>query len=343
MIKFEKRSLKTEIRNPLLNFAIDKQEIELRKDPLTGMFCRININRSKRVHPGLAEPDSVKQVIEKSKPKCPFCSVNIFKVTPKFVGMKERFILGNSVIVPNLYPFGTFHGVAVLSPKHHYLKLDEISPKLLYESLENIIDFFKVANKKKPRFKYHSINFNYMPPAAASIIHPHFQIILDDKPTRMTDLLIKKSSEYFKRAKSNFWSDLVKTEKKKKERFIGETGNFSWLADFAPIRNNQVSGVCKGISNFSQMKTSQIRDLANGLSKIFKRLWDNKVRTLNLTIYSGPADKDISDYFLLNLKLISRPVLAQYYVSDIGFMEYMHQEPVVETLPENVAKSLRLG
>jgi len=343
MIQFEKRSLKTKIRNPLLNFAVDQQEIELRKDPLTEMACRLNINRSKRVHPGLAEVESIKPLIEKSKQKCPFCPKNVFRITPKFVDIKDRFIHGNSVIVPNLYPFSVFHGVTVFSPKKHYLALNEISPKILFDSIENSIDFFKAANRKKPAFKYPSMNFNYMPPAAASIIHPHFQIILDGKPTFMTNLLVEKSLKYFKKTRTNFWLDLVKSEKKNRKRFIGETGSFSWIVDFAPIRNNQISGVCKGISNLSQMKTKQIRDLANGLSKLFKKLWANKVRSLNMVVFSASLDKSISDYFLLNLKITSRPVLAKYYVSDIGFMELMHQEPVIETLPEEVAKNLRFG
>ncbi|MDI6798408.1 MAG: hypothetical protein QMD12_00180 [Candidatus Aenigmarchaeota archaeon] len=345
MIIFKKKTLKAKLRNPLLNFAIDEQEIELRRDPLTKKWCRININRVKRAHPGLAEDGkATKAVVERSKKGCPFCQDNVFKATPKFVNIKERMILNESVLFPNLYPFSVFHAVVVLSSKKHFIDLNDLSSKLLFDSLRNSIEFFKIARRKEPSFKYPSISLNFMPPAAASVVHPHFQIILDDKPTFFTDLLIKNSLAYYKKYKSSFWLSLIKTEKKSRERFIGETGSFSWVTDFAPFRNNQVSGILtEKVSSVTDLSKKQIKDLSNGLSKIFKMFWRKNVRSVNMSIFSSAIDKNIGSYFPVNLKIVSRPTLTQSYVSDIGFMELMNEEPVVETLPEEVAKSLRFA
>jgi len=341
MIKFEKRRLTTKLKTPLKNFAIDKQEIELRKDPLTERWTRVNINRVKRPHPGLAKDGHVeRQAVKLSKANCPFCSDKIEKSTAKFVGIKGRFQKGESVLFSNIYPYSAYHGVVVLSAKKHFIDLNEMTPKILSDTFVNCIDFLKAANRKNKRFKYPSINFNFMPPAAASILHPHFQIILDDKPTYYSNLLLKKSLSYYKKCKRNFWLDLINAEKRKKKRFIGKTGSFFWLTDFAPIKNNQVAGISEKASSITSLNKANIKDLSTGLSKIFKGLWKKGVRSLTMSMFSGPIDKDISKHFLVNLKMVSRPKLTENYVSDIGFMELIHQESVIETLPEHVAKSL---
>jgi len=344
-MKFVKKRYKTKLKNPFLNFSIDEQEIEIRKDPLTGKVCRLNVNRIRRARPGLEKDGKFfKATVKNSKKNCPFCADKIFKLTPKFVGMKERFILKDSVLFPNLYPFSFYHAVVVFTSKKHFLSLEELTPKLLFNSLKNSLNFFKEANRKNKKFKYPSINFNYMPPAGASIVHPHFQIVLDDKPTPFTDLLIKKSLAYYKTHNSNFWFDLIKEEKKNKERFIGRTGCFYWIADFAPLKDNQVSGIIsKKVSCVTELKDKQLKDLSLGLSKVFKKFWLKGIKSLNLALFSGPMGKDMSDYFCVNLKIISRPRLTQSYVSDIGFMELLHSEPVIDTLPEELAKSLRFS
>lgn len=341
MIKLEKRRIKTKLKNPLLNFSIDEQEIEFRKDPLTERWSRVNINRTKRLH-SIKKDRILEKVIRLSKEDCPFCSSQIESSTSKFVNLKERLKVGESVLFPNLYPYSKYHAVVVLSAKKHYISLDKMSTKLLFNSLINSIEFFKTVNKKNSKFVYPSINFNYMPPAAASIFHPHFQVLIDDKPTFMTNLLIKKSSEYYRKTKINFWSDLINLEKRNKKRFIGYTKNFCWLSDFAPMKNNQVSGIHRKKSSLTDLEKKEIKDLAKDLSRLFKKLWRIGVRSLTMSTFSGPIRKNISDHFLLNLKFLSRPVLSEYYTSDIGFMELLHQESVVETLPEDVAKSLRL-
>jgi len=343
MIRFQKRKLKTKLKSPLLNFSVDEQDIEFRKDPLTKRWCRINIKRIKRAHPGLAKDGKyLRHAVKLSKVNCPFCYKNIGATASRFVEFEEMMKEGESILFPNIFPYSKYHAVVVFTTKKHFIDLNEMKPKLLFDSLKNCLKFIKVVNNKNPKFKYPSINFNFMPPAAASIFHPHFQVIVDDRPTFMTDMLIKKSLAYYKKSRSNYWLDLLKTEKKNKERFIGKKGSFSWIADFAPIKNNQISGIIsKRISCVSDFKTREIKDLSNSLSLLFKKLWWRDIRSLTMSTFSGPMGKDISKHFLTNLKIISRPNLSYNYVSDIGFMELVHQESIIETLPENVSKDLK--
>lgn len=67
--------------------------------------------------------------------------------------------------------------------------------------------------EKRPDVKYCLLNWNHLPPAAASIIHPHVQILADFKPTPMVKELIEKSELYHEREKSNYWLDLIEAER----------------------------------------------------------------------------------------------------------------------------------
>jgi galactose-1-phosphate uridylyltransferase len=340
MIVFEKRSIPAKIKNPKLKFAVEEQEIEFRKDPLTGRWCRINVNRVKRFQQKPEE--GLKELVNSTKSTCPFCQKNIESSASRFVELEEKIKVGESVLFPNLYPYSAYHGVLVFTTKKHFIGLNEFTPRLLYDAFKNCVNFFKLVNKKRPQLKFPTINFNFMPPAAASILHPHLQTLLDDRPTYYTSMQVRNSLAYYKRKKSNYWSDLVEIEKQLNERYIGRTGAFSWIADFAPIKNNDVSGIMtEGISTLTDLTAGDMKDLSNGLSKIFNGLWRNGVRSLTMAIFSGPIDEDLSRYFSVNLKIVSRPNFTPNYVSDIGFMEFLHQECVAETLPEDVAKSLK--
>lgn len=341
MISFEKEILKAKFKSPLKNFSVVENEIEIRKDPLTSRICRINVERAKRPKQVKIKEREIENVAKKRR-ECFFCSKNIEKLTPKFFGMKERIFKGNSVVFPNLFPFGKYHAIVVLDKKRHYFSLNKIDWKMLLNSFEASIEFFKKANEKDPEFKFPSINFNFLPSAGASIFHPHLQINLDKKPTFFMKILMEKTLEYYERFKSNFWFDLVDEEKRRGERFIGEIGSFSWIADFAPFKNDQVSGIIKEkISSFDNLKRKHLKDLSLSLETIFKKLYEKGVRAINFSIFSGPLKEDISNYFLINMKIVSRPMTSKFYVSDIGFMELIHSEPVIETLPEEVAKNLR--
>lgn len=341
MICLEKRTIHTEIKNPLKNFEIDKQTIETRKDPLTGRVCRINVDRSKREKFKIEKDEFLEEVVKKTKKNCYFCGENIKTKTPEFVEF-GRLRKGESILFPNLYPFSFKHAVVVISDRKHFIPLNKFKPKLLENAILNTINFFKKVYEKNKKVSYPSLNFNYLPPAGASILHPHFQVFLDEKPTSFTKLMIQKSLGYYKKKRKNFWEELIKTEKKLRERFIGETKFFAWIADFAPIRSNSVSGIIKGkISCITSMKKNEIKDLAFSLSLIFKKMWKIGIRSLNMSIFSSAINQDLSKHFRLNLKIIPRPSFKLGYTSDIGFSEIIHQEYVVDTLPEKTALMLK--
>jgi galactose-1-phosphate uridylyltransferase len=333
-IQFKKKILTARIRSPLKNFEVDEQKIEIREDPLTGEKTRVNVNRTKRFH---AATFSLEQFVESSRKECPFCPENLDKSVSKFVSKKERIEANGITVFPNLYPYSSNHAILVMT-KEHYLPLNKFTPAILLLSFQAAQEFFKEFNASQ----YPSINFNYMPPAAASLVHPHMQLLIEDRPLNYLGLLLKKSKQFYSKNRKNYWLELIKEEKKLKERFIGETKHFVFLSKYAPRKNDNIQIIAKGISSLFEAKKEHLKDLSNGLSLIFKGLHEElNVNSLNFSSFSGT--KETKSFYRLNFEIVSRARLKEFYTSDIGFMEYMQNEPVAETLPEDTAKALYFG
>jgi galactose-1-phosphate uridylyltransferase len=224
--------------------------------------------------------------------------------------------------------------------RDHYLRLDQFFPKLLEDCFKACLEYFERIYAEHRDVKYWHINWNHLPPGAASIVHPHVQITADPEPTPYLRELMEKSESWHKRQGSNYWSNLIETERTKRERFIGEIGSVSWFASFAPQGNREVIGVFSGGSALIDLK-NKLADFCEGLSRILKGYHSLGVQSFNMATFSGPCDEDLSDFYLLNVRTISRPSLVPFYTSDDGFMERFHQEPVIETVPEDLAEKLR--
>lgn len=343
-IAFEKTVRDARLLSPLLGFKQAVHPIEFRKDPLTDRWCRINIERAKRVKQAKArETADLTKIVEESRRKCFFCPENLERTTPMFPSYfpAGRMKVGSACLFPNLFPFGEFHAVGIFSGEH-YLPLDQFSPKLIEDCFRVCLDYFKFIYNKRPDIKYCMINWNHLPPAAASIIHPHVQILADHKPTLQVKELIERSREYHDMAGGNYWSDLVAAERENGVRWIGKTGSVAWLASFAPQGNREVLAVSsRKVSTAIRMGESDLKDFCDGLSKILGGYHEIGVGSFNMSVFSGPNDQDLSEYYLLNAKLISRPNFEPLYTGDDGFMEKFHYEPVIEIMPEDLAGKLR--
>ena len=340
-IAFEKTVQEARLLSPLQDFKLVTQPIEIRKDPLTGRRCRINLERTKRTKQ-VAEATEMGKIVEASRAKCFFCPENLEKTTPMFPEdfPERRIKVGGACIFPNLFPFGGFHAVGVFSDAHH-LDLNQFSPKLLEDCFEGCLRYFEQVHERHPEIKYWHINWNHMPPAGASIVHPHVQLTADPEPTSRLREFIGSSKSYFDREGSNYWSDLVEAEKKGGERFIGKTGPVTWLTSFAPEGNNEVAAIFVGISAIIRLKKHGLGDFCDGLSRTLKGYHALGVQSFNMTTFSGPCDEDLSEYYFLSAKLVSRPSPRHLYTSDDGFMEKLHHETVIETMPETLAEKLR--
>lgn len=344
-ISFRRRKCEVKFLNPNLNFTLDTQPVEFRREPLTGKWtCRLNLKRALRVKQVVKESskESFFEIIEKSRSGCFFCPENIEKSTTMFlssIAPEGRFKVGDAYVFPNLYPFSENHAVCVIS-REHFLGLNQFKPEILYNAFKASIKYISTIYKYNRKNVYPILSWNHLPPSAASIIHPHFQLLVESKPTVQVKELLSKGKSYWKKHGENFWVNLVKTEKNLGERFIGETGNISWLTSFAPQGNNEVLAVFTSASNILEVDDDELIHFSNGICKILKGYHEIGVESFNMTTFSGPLNQKL-DYYRLNAKIISRPNFSPYYACDCGFMERFHGEVVVETKPEEVAKRLK--
>ncbi|NPE07585.1 MAG: hypothetical protein GNW80_04845 [Asgard group archaeon] len=348
-VRFEKLSRYAKIRSPLEKFEVVEQKIEFRKDPLINHWSRINQLRADRVKqafaPGEDFETNLQSVVENSAKKCFFCPENMTKFTPKFsedLGLGERITVGEFNLFPNLYVFSQYHAVGTLG-NDHFTQLDKFTPKIWQEAIEGTMKFFKAVHNSDKNVKYPSINFNFLPPSASSIIHPHIQVIQDIKATKLTEKLLRKSQQYTNETKSNYWLDLIASERNLGERFIAENEFMTWLATYSPMGKNELTGIVTipktDISTFTKADS---RDLAVGLTKAFKALYLARGATsVNMALYLGPIGQDRSDDYRINLKIVSRPNLLPNYTGDIGFMELLHYEPIAAASPESIAETVQ--
>lgn len=337
MIKFISFKEKTVLKNPLNNFAQESQTIEYRQDPLRGTWSRINISRAKRVHQAniADESQEKKNVCE----KCFFCKENIDKKTPEFpekLKIGKRLKHGGATIFPNLYPFAKYHAVCTLS-ENHCAGLNEITGKNVEDALSASIIYIKAVHASDKSAKYASINMNFMPPAAASIIHPHMQIICDSKPSSYEESCLEKSRKYYQKTGKNYFEDLAKTGK---SRIIKSGKTSVWLAAFAPSLANEVNGIFLKKASFFDLSPEDVKRMAKEISEIFGALENLGARSANMSIFSAPIGEK-NKHYTVHARIGTRPEMRANYSTDKGFMEVLHEEPVISTIPEDVAASMR--
>jgi galactose-1-phosphate uridylyltransferase len=337
----EKITEKVRFLSPLKGFEEEEQDIEYRKDPLTGKWSRVNIQRSKRVKQGQGEYN-YDELIEKSREKCFFCPENLDKTTPRFSsdlipqGYVER---GETRVFPNLFPFARHHAVATLT-EAHFLRTGQFKKQHVEDTLLASLDFCRQIYSKDRKASYVTFNWNHLFPSGASIIHPHVQVTLDSRPSYMTEKILIASRAYLKKNNRSYWDDIVKEEKQRMERYIATVDAIEFLASYSPFGNNEVLIVFNNKSTFTELNDKEVSNLASGIEKILKGYEEMGVESFNLTTYSGPIEGD-ADGFNLSMRIISRAPPLPYYTSDVGFMEGLHYERVVESLPEDVAQTMR--
>lgn len=300
-------------------------------------WCRVNVKRASRAKQARGE-ENLHDLIETSKEDCSFCPENIEKATPKFpreISKEGRVKLGGSTVFPNLYPFAKYHAMATVTDEH-YLAIRDFTSGQIGDAINASIEYFKRIESLGA--KYFSLNWNHLPPSGASIIHPHLQLIGDEVPTHMTCTYLEAGEKYHKEKGENYWLRLIKDEEKEGERFIGRTGQAAWISSFAPLGNNEISMIFEGGSSILELTKRDVSDIADGLLRVFQGYSSMGKSSFNFTMYSGLPDME---YFCLNAKIITRPNAQKYFTADSGFMEALHKERIVETLPESLAREFR--
>ncbi len=276
--------------------------VEIRKDEVWERNCRI----MKRAGLEIDRQEDFKEIIEKD---CIFCSKD--KLQKFDFGFMEN---SHSFLFPNVNPYAKYSGVCAF--KKHYIRLEEFSPDLLESNFSLCSKY--IENFYDGKARYASINWNYLMPAGASILHPHTQVVLSEYPTTYMEKIIKNKEKFFSYLE----------EEIKGERFIGKINEFYLFVPFAPFGFNEVFGFCK--------KKDAIEKIAVAVSKILEYYSIIRRNSFNLAVFI-----DMEKEFPLHFRILTRQNMVKYYRNDAMFFERIHLETILEKMPEEVAREIK--
>jgi UDPglucose--hexose-1-phosphate uridylyltransferase len=338
-VDFPKTVISREILRPPA-FEKDVHYVEFREDPLTGRRCRLNARRAGRMKQ--AQPTAIPVEVVGNREGCPFCPENIDGTVPKFdPGFYPggRIRQGQCILFPNMFPLARHHVAATLCTSH-FLDLDGFSAKMVIDAVTAAREFLLLVHKHDPDARYPMLHWNHLPPSAASVVHPHIQVLADVRPTSYQDTLLETSRQYYGRVGRSFWGDILDDEGSRGERLIGENESVAALASFAPQGNREVQIVFKGTSNLTDLQDRDIAGFADCVVRLLRGYKAMGVNSFNMSTFSAAMGERL-DYYSLHAKLISRPTLQPFYRNDTGILERFHHEADIEVMPEAFAESAR--
>jgi UDPglucose--hexose-1-phosphate uridylyltransferase len=293
--------------------------LQLREEILTGQRCKISPERLNRRLDAVFCPPPPPD-------NCPFCPGMIRSVTPTFSDGK-RICIGESVTFPNLFPFAECHTVTVVTRDHYR---EEFSKSEIRDALLGQIASLARASG------YRSINWNYLPSAGASIAHPHLQGMADRRPPAIAEKYLSAGSAYELRTGRSYWEDLKDHERKTPRYMFGD--ELFWYAHFVPLGEREVRCILP-ISCMEEFD-SFIDDFTADLLSMIRFYRSLGTHAFNLSVF---FDREKSSHFSAFCSMISRINPNASSTSDTAFMERLHLEPVILTLPEEVGRSFRLN
>jgi UDPglucose--hexose-1-phosphate uridylyltransferase len=332
---FKQKTISTFL-SPFNEFKPTTVAIEVRRDPLTPHRARILSFRYR----GLVKKDLDALVDQSLKMGCPFCPENLPQKAARFVEAlvpKGTIQRGEAVIFPNAFPYEKHNGVCVLC-RQHFVPIDGFKPEWISQALLACRDYFRLFKKKDPKTSHGSINWNFLPLSGAGQIHPHFQLVAQDRPTRYMGEMLKKTKSHFQRHKRPFFSDLLDQEETEGERYIGHTGTVHWLSAFAPLGIIEIMALWEGANDFLTIPENALKDFSQGLVRVLRFFGSKNIYSLNMALY---LLLEKQDHFPLLVKIIPRIELPPLNVSEINYFERLHHEIFTFYPPEDVAAEIR--
>ncbi|MEM1538307.1 MAG: hypothetical protein QXK12_02150 [Candidatus Nezhaarchaeales archaeon] len=343
VLEFKREVKRAWMLNPVKGYEADYTVCEYRVDPLTGIETTVTgrFEYVKRFLVG--DEEMVKGIVERSKPQCPFCPDQIEKATPKFLPNiipEGRIMVGSAVAFPNIYAHAE-HNVVITLTSEHYLQLNEFKAEHFVNGLKAGITCLERIVKTYGDVKHALVTMAYLPPAGATLIHPHIQVFAKSRPFYLTRLLMDKSREYYEANASNYWFDLVEAEKRINERYIAQIGSTEWLTPFAPINNlMEVLCIIPGKSNLLELNGEDLEGLALGLTNVLRFYFDLGLRSFNWVLLSGPLKEEVKSFSVI-LKVNGRTGPQPTCFNEAWVLPYAAWERYSVETPEATAVKLK--
>jgi UDPglucose--hexose-1-phosphate uridylyltransferase len=342
-ISFERFESAFTIRNPMNGFATEEHVVEVRKDPLLGDTSIYNpyLKDKAAAFFGKNDEELLKKLVDDSAASCLFCGENARTRTACYADdllPGGRLEQGEAVLFANLFSLAQHHPVIVLS-KQHFLRPSEFRPQLLGDGFHAARMFLNELYERDATLSFATVNCNYLPPAGASLVHPHLQMLATHVPYSYHARLLSGSTEYLMRNGTYYYADLLDEEQKLGERYIAHLGAWHWLAAFSPMGSNEIMAVHDTEGDMGRITVGDLRDLCEGISRVLAFYERRGHLSFNFSLYSARGGETIGIRCIF--KIVTRQNLYPNYRNDDYFLQKMLQSELIITLPEDLAKEAR--
>ncbi|BBO93283.1 hypothetical protein [Desulfosarcina ovata] len=337
-MKFEAIKKETVMLMPQKEPALQRTPSEIRIDPLTGRTARI----CHFMKLAWEKPD-FETLVAGTDAWCPFCGEKVHQLTPCFpedLIAEGRMQKGDMVIFPNMAPYDSIGAVAIFGARH-YIPMTEFTPSHMASAFGFTLDFFRrVAASGHPESVYHIVNWNYMPPAGSSLIHPHLQVFSSSSAPYLMQLELDASRRYFEQNQSTFWDDLVAAEKAGGERYLKQIGRTHWMTAYAPMGvAGDVLAVVEDARCTLDLTEPDLIDLATGLSCVMAEYDKMGIYSFNMNFFTGTA---ADGHFRFHLLFSPRTFFSQALgTPDVGALRNLFNETVCMAYPEEINTMLK--
>ncbi len=296
-----------------------KNVLVFREDKVTGNKSIINHARALRPHSIQQHSQlEIAKEIKRTEKTCVFCKYEEHNIP--LASKEKRYEKGEAVIFQNLYPFAEKHYVGIITKKHF---VNKFKVKHFYD----VFLAFQELIENDVRKEYFYINMNFLPPAGASIVHPHVQAFAFAKPTPKHQRIIEGMKKHGKEK----W--LKEHATKGLQIFKGNL--FEVFAVFAPSLNSEIAFISYENKRLKDLNDKELKEISKIITKTINYyLHINPFNAFNFAIYEH------KQHGILGFIGLRKP-LTKYYSSDRGFLENYHGMQVISVYPENIAKELK--
>ncbi len=334
---FERQSIAAKFIDP--SGSIAERRIEIRTNPITGRTSRISFSRIQEKEPGtesLPQPPPDADQTE----TCPFCQPQVSSQTPQLhpeISTKGRLTHGDSLLFPNLFPYGSYSAVSLFD-NNHFVEIGNADAASYASSFVNCSQYLAKVKHHDPQAVYMAITQNHLPSAGGSLVHPHLQINADRWPANHQRVLLQRAHDFYDQNGKYLLSSYLDHEIADGSRLIGTTGAWQWVAAFAPEGFFEIWGIFPQQTSFQQVAESDWQDLAQGIQNIqrFYRQLNRNGYNLGILAVEMPSSR-----LELRIVIMVRSNYAPWVRSDHTGFEMMLGDMTTFSAPEQTAEQAR--
>ncbi len=316
-----------------------ERTIEIRTNPITFRTSRVTLSRIGEKEKG-TEPLPPPPPDADLKAECPFCRPQVAVKTPQCMEKltpSGRLVRGESLLFPNLFPYGAYSAVSLFDDKH-FVEIGTASVRSYRDSFLNCAEYLRRIRATDPQALYMAITQNHLPSAGGSLLHPHLQINADTVAANHHRFLRLRATEYYKARGSRLFTDYLRHEREDGRRYLGNTGEWQWMAAFAPEGFYEIWGILPDCTSFQHLQENDWENLALGIiktQKFYRNLCRNGYNFGLLLIEDG------NDCFEMRAIILARSNHAPWVRNDHTGFEVMLGDMATFVQPEETARLAR--